>query len=83
MKILAKTDLNLKEAVVTVRQLTQDEKIRQMCKAQEDYYHRTAGREALLQKTMLEREQAVAREKHTVAKQDHLPYILRLHYAYI
>ena len=70
--MLAKTDLNLQEAVVTVRQLTQDEKIRQMCEAREDYYRRTAGREALLQKTTLERDQAVA-------ERDHLLQLLKMH----
>ena len=79
LKMLAKTDLNLQEAVVTVRQLTQDEKIRQMCEAREDYYRRTAGREALLQKTTLERDQAVAREKKAVAERDHLLQLLKLH----
>ena len=79
LKMLAKTDLNLQEAVVTVRQLTQDEKIRQMCEAREDYYRRTAGREALLQKTTLERDQAVAERDQVVVERDQLLQLLKLH----
>ena len=57
--MLAKNDSNLQEAAVAVCHLSLDEKIRQICEAREDYYRRTAGREALLRKTTSERDQAV------------------------
>ena len=60
LKMLAKTNQYIGEAVSTIRQLTQEEKIRQQCEAREDYYRRTAGREALLRKTTQERDQAFA-----------------------
>ena len=60
LKMLAKNDSTLQEAAVAVWHLTLDEKIRQICEAREDYYRRTAGREELLQKTALERDQAIA-----------------------
>ena len=68
----AKSDSNLQEAAVAVWHLSLDEKIRQMCEAREDYYRRTAGREALLRKTTLERDQAVA-------ELDRLQHLLEKH----
>ena len=56
LKMLAKTNQYIEEAVATIRQLTQEEKIRQQCEAREDYYRRTAGREELLRKTTQERD---------------------------
>lgn len=61
--MLAKNNQYIEDAVTTVRQLTQDEKIRQQCEAREDYYRRTAGREKLLKKTTLERDQYFAENK--------------------
>lgn len=63
LKMLAKTNHYIEDAVTTVRQLTQEEKIRQQCEAREDYYRRTAGRERLLKKTTLERDQFFAENK--------------------
>ena len=53
LKMLATTNQYIEAAVSTIRQLTQEEKIRQRCEAREDYYRRTAGREELLRKTFL------------------------------
>ena len=50
--MLAKTNQNIADAVTTIRQLTQEENIRQQYEAREDYYRRTAGREELLNKTL-------------------------------
>ncbi len=72
LKMLAKDDSNLQEAAVAVWHLSLDEKIRQMCEAREDYYRRTAGREALLRKTTLERDQAIA-------ERDRLQHLLEKH----
>lgn len=44
LKMLAKSDKYLQDAVDSVYVLTQDEKIRQQCEAREDYRRRTAGR---------------------------------------
>ena len=38
--MLAQNNLDIQDAVVTVYQLTQEEKIRQQCEAREDYYRR-------------------------------------------
>ena len=38
--MLAQNNQDIQEAVVTVYQLTQEEKIRQQCEAREDYYRR-------------------------------------------
>ena len=70
LKMLAKNDSTLQEAAVAVWHLTLDEKIRQICEAREDYYRRTAGREELLQKTTLERDQAIAERDLTAAERD-------------
>ncbi len=91
--MLANTDPNLQEAVLTVYHLTQEEKVRQQCEAREDYYRRTVGREKLLRQTTLERDQAIARErqaaarekqaiareKQAIAERDRLLQILREH----
>lgn len=58
--MLAKTNQYIGDAVTTVRQLTQEEKIRQQCEAREDYYRRTAGRDKLLTDTILERDKLSA-----------------------
>ena len=63
LKMLAKNNPDLQEAAATVCHLSQDEKIRQMCEAREDYYRRTAGRENLLQKTRMQLAQAVEENK--------------------
>lgn len=63
LKMLAKTNQYIGDAVATVRQLTQEEKIRQQCEAREDYYRRTAGREELLRDTISERDKLSAENK--------------------
>ena len=69
LTMLANTDPNLQEAVLTVYHLTQEEKVRQQCEAREDYYRRTVGREKLLRQTTLERDQAIARERQAAARE--------------
>ena len=84
--MLAKNDPTLQEAAVAVWHLSLDEKIRQICEAREDYYRRTAGREALLRKTTAERDQAVEELNQTaaelnqaVAERDHFRRLLEKH----
>lgn len=79
LRMLAKSDPYMEEAVAAVRRLTDEEKIRQQCEAREDYYRRTAGREALLRRTLAEKEkaeQALARE---TAEKERLRRLLREH----
>ncbi len=57
LKMLAKNNQYIKDAVATVCQLTQEEKIRQQCEAREDYYRRTAGREKRLKQATKERDE--------------------------
>ena len=66
LKMLAKNNPDLQEAAATVCHLSQDEKIRQMCEAREDYYRRTAGRENLLQKTRMQLAQAVEENRQVI-----------------
>ncbi len=78
LKMLAKNNQYIEDAVTTIRQLTQEEKIRQQCEAREDYYRRTAGREKLLKKTTSERDELkeqlsqkeaeIAKNKEEIAK---------------
>ena len=70
LKMLAKTDQNIHEAVTTILQLTQEEKIRQQCEAREDYIRRTAGREELLKQTTEERNQAQAERDQAYIERD-------------
>ena len=86
LKMLAKTNQYIEEAVSTIRQLTQEEKIRQQCEAREDYYRRTAGREELLRKTtqerdeaFAERDQAFAEQERLRAEKEHLQLLLEKH----
>lgn len=78
--MLAKNNQYIKDAVATVRQLTQEETIRQQCEAREDYYRRTAGREKRLKKVTGERDELkeelsqkeaeIARKDADIAKKD-------------
>ena len=84
--MLAKTNQYIEEAVATIRQLTQEEKIRQQCEAREDYYRRTAGREELLRKTtqerdqaVTERDQAVTERNQVITERDRLKQLLEKH----
>ena len=77
--MLAKTNQYIEEAVTTIRQLTQQKKIRQQCEAREDYYRRTAGREELLRKTTQERDQALTERDHAFAEQERLQRLLEKH----
>ena len=60
IKMLAQNNSAIKEAVRTVYQLTLDEKIRQQCEAIDDFYKGTYAREKLLEKTIQERDLAIA-----------------------
>lgn len=68
--MIAHNTPNIQEAVSTIRQLTQEEKIRQQCEAREDYYRRTAGREELFRQTTQERDQVVAKLDQILAEHD-------------
>ncbi len=73
LKMLAKNNQYIKDAVATVRQLTQEEKIRQQCEAREDYYRRTAGREKRLKKVTGERDELkeeLSQKEAEIAKKD-------------
>ena len=70
LSMLAKEDQTLKSAIVTIVQLTEDEKIRLQCEAREDYYRRTEGREELLRETEEERDQAVAEREQLKTQLD-------------
>ena len=50
LKMLAQNNQDIQEAVVTVYQLTQEEKIRQRCEAREDYYRRQNDVKRYIQK---------------------------------
>lgn len=50
LKMLAQNNQDIQEAVVTVYQLTQEEKIRQQCEAREDYYRRQNDVKRYIQK---------------------------------
>ena len=70
LSMLAKEDQTLKSAIVTIVQLTEDEKIRLQCEAREDYYRRTEGREELLRETEEERDQLKTQLDQTAARLD-------------
>ncbi|MDE6714446.1 MAG: PD-(D/E)XK nuclease family transposase, partial [Lachnospiraceae bacterium] len=73
LKMLAENNQYIEDAVVTVRQLTQEEKIRQQCEAREDYYRRTAGREKRLKQVTGERDELkeqLSQKDAEIAKKD-------------
>ena len=70
LSMLANEDQTLKSAIVTIVQLTEDEKIRLQCEAREDYYRRTEGREELLRETEEERDQLKTQLDQTMAERD-------------
>ncbi len=63
LKMLANSDPDMQDAVVTVCQLTMEQKIRQQCEAREDYYRRTVGRERRLREALAENERLAAERK--------------------
>lgn len=69
--MLAKSDKYMQEAVTSVYELTQEEKIRQQCEAREDYRRRTAGRERMLKKALEENEKLTA-EKQQLSNEKQL-----------
>ena len=73
LKMLAENNQYIEDAVVTVRQLTQEEKVRQQCEAREDYYRRTAGREKRLKQVTGERDELkerLSQKDAEIAKKD-------------
>ena len=73
LKMLAKNNQSIEDAVTTIRQLTQEEKIRQQCEAREDYYRRTAGREKRLKIVTEERDELkeqLSQKDAEIAKKD-------------
>ncbi len=79
LKMLAREDENLQNAVCTVARLTKEEKIRLQCEAREDYYRRTAGRERLLKETTAKLNQTTAKLDQTTAKLEQALELLRKH----
>ena len=63
LKMLAKSNKYLQDAVDSVYVLTQDEKIRQQCEAREDYRRRTVGRERMLKEALEEKEKLTAEKQ--------------------
>ena len=72
LKMLAKSDKYMQEAVASVYNLTQEEKIRQQCEAREDYRRRTAGRERMLKEALEEKEQLMAEKKLWTTEREQL-----------
>ena len=70
LKMLAREDENLQNAVCTVARLTKEEKIRLQCEAREDYYRRTAGRERLLKETTAELNRTAAKLDQATTERD-------------
>lgn len=68
--MLTKTNQDIRDAVTTILQLTQEEKIRQQCEAREDYIRRTTGREELLKQATQERDQAQAERDRAFTERD-------------
>ena len=68
LKMLAENNSDINEAVCTVYQLTQDEKIRQRCLAREDYY-RTQNDIKLIHERQLSAKDEVIRQKDDTIKQ--------------
>ena len=77
--MLAHENNDIQEAVATVYQLTQEEKIRQQCEAREDYYRRTIGREELLRQTTQKLNQVSAELDQALAERDQLRQLLAKH----
>ena len=72
LKMLAKSDKYLQDAVDSVYVLTQDEKIRQQCEAREDYRRRTAGRERMLKEALEEKEKLAAEKQQLTSEKQQL-----------
>lgn len=70
--MLAHNNPDIQEAVTTVYQLTQEEKIRQQCEAREDYYRRQNDVQRWIKKqaeTIKEQNDTIEELKQTVEKQ--------------
>ena len=70
--MLAKSDKYMQEAVASVYNLTQEEKIRQQCEAREDYRRRTVGRERMLKEALEEKEQLMAEKELWTSEKEQL-----------
>ena len=72
LKMLAHNNNDIQEAVATVYQLTQEEKIRQQCEAREDYYRRQNDIQRLIKKqeeTIKEQGDAIRERDDTIREQ--------------
>lgn len=72
LKMLAKSDEYMQEAVTSVYKLTQEEKIRQQCEAREDYRRRTVGRERMLKEALEEKQRLVMEKQQWTAEKQQL-----------
>ena len=65
LKMLAHNNPDIQEAVTTVYQLTQEEKIRQQCEAREDYYRRQND----VQRWIKKQEETIKEQDNTIRQQ--------------
>ena len=72
LKMLAKSDEYMQEAVDTVYQLSKEEEIRLQCEAREDYNRRMSGINQQLENLMAERDQIAAEKDQIAAEKDQL-----------
>ena len=82
LKMIAKSDEYIQEAVDTVYQLTKDEQIRLQCEAREDYNRRMRRMEKLLEENeqlTAEHERLQAEKEKTEAENLRLHQLLREH----
>ena len=78
--MLAEKDTIFDDAAVTIRRLTEDEKIRMQCEAREDYWRREHGvrsrlrdekrKNARLEKKLAEKENVIAEKEAKLAEKD-------------
>ena len=66
LKMLAHNNNDIQEAVATVYQLTQEEKIRQQCEAREDYYRRQND----VQRWIKKQAETIRQQDDTIRQQD-------------
>ena len=71
--MLAHENNDIQEAVATVYQLTQEEKIRQQCEAREDYYRRQND----VQRLIKEQDETIKELSETIKEQSELINELR------
>ena len=71
--MLAHNNTDIQEAIATVYQLTQEEKIRQQCEAREDYYRRQNDVQRWIKKqddTIQQQNQLIEQQAETIVQQE-------------